>query len=228
MDRTMIPRGKGRPPKNSLPDARDLLISATRELLRTQSPDQMNRIGIAKLAGVDPGLVRYYFGDKEELLRQTAMRMLSELRERRALARQDHASIRGKLASYVKFLVEALHEYPFLHDLLVRQIGRSGTQEASALRREFVESPFQEVETLLRDAIAGGELRPVNTQFFYVAMIGMCSFPMRNRAVMRQVLGHAIDLETAAHYAEFVADLLLRGIHRDDAGEGFSRTQELI
>lgn len=209
----MIARGKGRPQKNSLPDARDLLISATRELLRTQSPEQMNRIGIAKVAGVDPGLVRYYFGDKEELLRQTAMRMLTELRERRAKARQDQTSIRARLSSYVKFLVEALHEYPFLHDLLVRLIGRSSKQEARELRREFVESPFQEVETLLREAIAAGELRAVNTQYFYVAMIGMCSFPMRNRDVMQQVLGHAIDAETAAEYAEFVADLLLKGIY---------------
>jgi len=209
----MIARGKGRPSKNSLPDARDRLISATRELLKTQSPEQMNRIGIAKLAGVDPGLVRYYFGDKEELLRETAMRMLSELRDRRAQARQDQEPIRDKLSAYVRFLVEVLHEYPFLHDLLVRQIGRSSKREASELRREFVESPFQEVETLLLNAVARGELRAVNPRYFYVAMIGMCSFPMRNSDVMQQVLGRPINVATAAEYAEFVADLLLNGIH---------------
>ena len=66
---------------------------------------------------------------------------------------------------------------------------------------------------MLDQASARGEIRPVDPSFFYVALIGMCSFPMRHKMLLALVRGtDDVSAATAASYAEFVADLLMGGI----------------
>ncbi len=66
---------------------------------------------------------------------------------------------------------------------------------------------------MLAEAVASGQIRAVNVPYFYVAMIGMCSFPMRNQVLLEQLLDvPTITPQVARHYADFVADLLLDGL----------------
>jgi AcrR family transcriptional regulator len=205
-------RRKGRPRKDHSPETRELLLAAARKLLQSEPPSRINRLEIARIAGVDPGLVRYYFGDKERLLHETAVRMVRELRDNRGIARRNQTSLREKLGAYVSHLVDVLHAYPFLHDLLLGQIARAGETQALDLRHDFIQEPFLEVKAIIDQAVADGQMRPVNVAFFYVAMIGMCSFPMRNRELLEQLIAApTITPQIAADYAKFVADLLLDG-----------------
>ena len=47
---------------------RDTIVSAARQLLEKLPPHKATISSIARKAGVDPALVRYYFGSREELL----------------------------------------------------------------------------------------------------------------------------------------------------------------
>ncbi len=61
-------RRSGRPSSVKETVGREALIAAAKELLKTKSPSKIRRVDIAKAAGADPALVRYYFKDAGSLL----------------------------------------------------------------------------------------------------------------------------------------------------------------
>jgi len=65
-------RSKGRPDAASKGVGRDALITAARQLLQELPPSQVTASAIARHAGGDPALVRYYFGNREALLLEVA------------------------------------------------------------------------------------------------------------------------------------------------------------
>src|SRR5262245_5780132 len=73
-------RKQGRPHKDKPAVGPEALIAATRELMKTKPPAQITRLDIARVAGVDPGLIRYYFGDKSELIVAATLQVGAELR----------------------------------------------------------------------------------------------------------------------------------------------------
>lgn len=62
------------PPHVDVDDARDALLDAAIELLATHGPDGFSAREVAKAAGVNYGLIHYYFGSRNELLRQAIKR----------------------------------------------------------------------------------------------------------------------------------------------------------
>ena len=61
-------RGQGRPVSGENDVGRERLLAATEKLLRTMPPARVTIARIAQEAGVDPALVRYYFGNRAALL----------------------------------------------------------------------------------------------------------------------------------------------------------------
>ena len=63
-------RGKGRPARGQPGVGRETMIAATSELLKKRSPENITRAELARKAGIDPALIRYYFGDMSSLVLQ--------------------------------------------------------------------------------------------------------------------------------------------------------------
>ena len=68
-------RGKGRPTASASGVGREALVSAARSLLQELPPAQVTSTAVAKRANADPALVRYYFGNRENLLFEVANRL---------------------------------------------------------------------------------------------------------------------------------------------------------
>src|SRR5262245_45071444 len=79
-------RQKGRPHKNARSVGPEALVAVARKLLKEKPPTQITGLEIARAAGVDPALIRYYFKDRSTLFVAAAMQALSELRERHRVA----------------------------------------------------------------------------------------------------------------------------------------------
>src|SRR4051812_40195136 len=64
------PPRKGRPRLDEMDDKRAAIIRSTRALMKTIKPASITRDAVARHAGVDPALIRYYFGDRAALFRE--------------------------------------------------------------------------------------------------------------------------------------------------------------
>jgi AcrR family transcriptional regulator len=205
-------RKQGRPQKDKPAVGPDALIAATRELMKSMPPGQITRLDIARAAGVDPALIRYYFGDKSALLVAAVLQAGSELRERQRRGYAEATSARDKIRRRIFILLEMLFRDPSLHHLIIERIIHSKSKAARQLRHDLVYRTCDELAAIIDEGVAAGEFRRVDPRHLYLATVGACSFPMAERALFAELMGRSTSEADLRAYADFVSDVFLDGL----------------
>lgn len=205
-------RKQGRPQKDKPAVGPDALIAATRELMKSVPPGQITRLDIARAAGVDPALIRYYFGDKSALLVAAVLQAGAELRERQARGYAEATSVRDKVRQRIFILLETLYRDPSLHHLIIERIIHSKSKAARQLRHDLVYRTCNELAAVIEEGVAAGEFRRVDPRHLFLATVGACSFPMAERALFAELMGGSTSEADLRAYAGFVSDVFLDGL----------------
>jgi TetR/AcrR family transcriptional regulator len=205
-------RKQGRPQKDKPAVGPDALIAATRKLMKTTPPAQITRLDIARVAGVDPGLIRYYFGDKSKLIVAAVLQAGAELRERQARSYAEGTSARDKIRRRIFILLETLYQDPSLHHLIIERIIHSKSKPARQLRHDLVYRTCDVLAAVIKEGVAAGEFRRVDHRHLFLATVGACSFPMAERALFAELMGGPTSEADLHAYAEFVSDVFLDGL----------------
>lgn len=206
-------RAKGRPPGAKASVGADVLIVATRELLRTRSPQEITRKEIARSANVDPALIRYYFRDKENLLLAATMQIEREHRAREHEAVEAAASPPEKLKAKIRVLIEMMVENPHYNQLIQQHIHFGTNADALAARHEMVGKSFNELKSILDAGVRSGELQPIAPEFLHIALVGMCQLFFDRRPLLEALFKRKVTPQKLANdYMEFVNRLVLGGL----------------
>ncbi len=206
-------RGKGRPLHARDAVGREALIRATTKLLSQRPPGKVTLDAIARFARVDPKLIRYYFGDKNALFTAAVTEMLGVMQSNvEALLRHDGPA-EERIRKRVRSLLRTLYANPHMHPLITEQI-MHGDREAGRQALKFMAAHGSAVtRKLVQDGVQRGELRNMDPRFLHVAMMGLCEFFMTARPLVEELFGgRSVSRKMADDYADFVADLLFRGL----------------
>ncbi len=203
-------RAQGRPARADAEATRALIVAAARELLRHKKPARVSREEIARAAGVDPGLVRYYFGDKNALFPHV-IRAIGDDLNARLDALPAAASPLEQLRLHAGVWVQVFVEDPHFHELVVDRVFHGEGPEAKAILDRFVQRAYPRVERILAAGMKQGEIRRADPRFVYLAFIGLCEFfatagPLVERLFERDAAA------LSSRYAAFVAELLADGL----------------
>ena len=117
--------------------------------MRTIPPGQVTRLDIARAAGVDPALIRYYFGNKEALLAAAVLEAGKEMRgrtrENTALATSPSEKLRRRMVA----LLEVLYEDPSLHHLIIEKIIHGHSKQMREFRYDMVHGSCKELASII-------------------------------------------------------------------------------
>ncbi|MCO8591158.1 TetR/AcrR family transcriptional regulator [Burkholderia multivorans] len=210
-------RNKGRPAPESGIGAEGI-VDATIELLRTRAPESLTVIQIAEHAGVDPALVRYYFGGKDGLYTAVVSRLMAERQEIHRTLMNRQGTTQERLKRRIKTAIEQQEKHPSFHRLVVERMFEADTPQA----REALEMTAARGLALTVDLLHGSgdnSLRNVDPRFLNVAMIGMCEFFVSARPLVEALCGRPVDEELVGNYVTFVVDLLMNGLSREKTPE---------
>jgi AcrR family transcriptional regulator len=211
--RSKLPRRQGRPPSGNARGLRDKIIAATRELLRTRPPDTISRIDIARAARVDPALIRYYFGTRDDVLSAVAQTFMNDFVSD-SYDEPPSAQIQDLVHQMTRFTMTLLEKFPFMHDVVVREIGRLGTVHGAEMKNVFIDRPTMRVERAVAstDSI---RLSRRELQFFRMITLALAVFPIRERGFVKQIFGRDhFDVELTNEYCSFVAKIFAQGMKR--------------
>jgi AcrR family transcriptional regulator len=210
-------RGQGRPKRADAEATRAHLIAATRRLLHVNKPAKITRFDIAREAGVDPALVRYYFGNKAAVFAEVIRAVSAELAERRA-ALPASGTVIERLKAYLGVWLEVFTDNPHFHELVVEQVFYADEDDAPKRLKKFVERAYPELAALVAEGVANGELRATETRFVYLAIIALTEFFATAEPLVDTLFGRR-DSTTRLRgdYGRFAADLLIDGLRRRDA-----------
>jgi AcrR family transcriptional regulator len=204
-------RNPGRPVAAGAPDAKEALVKAARRLLESHIPSQVTNSMIAREAGADPALIRYYFGDRASLLLAVVDELMASVREPRpAEPMTADQFLRWRVSATLRFSRTARSVQRIMIDELA--------EAASPAVRDAVRQGNQYLVDRYSDILkheVGGEVVDVDPLFLHVAMIGACEFFTAAQAVIRPLADPEIDPKTlAAQYEDFVCNLFLNGLRK--------------
>src|SRR2546421_7023029 len=188
-------RRRGRPARAQDRTAvREALLEAARALFSHEGFDEVGIRDIAKAAGVNLAMIRYYFGDKHGLyaamLEASAERLLDGLREVAAQPPGESSAAE----SFLQFYIGTLTREPWIPRLIVREV----LSERAPLRQMFIERFASQAALLgpglMRREIERGSLRedldPVLT---ILSLVGMSAFPFLAFPVIARVINLKLD-----------------------------------
>jgi AcrR family transcriptional regulator len=206
---TRARRSRGRPRARQGAVGREAIVASARKLLDKLPPHKATISSIARSAGVDPALVRYYFSSREELL-------LAVIEDILATWRFSHpplaAGPSAKLSSAVRDMADFALNVRSMQRLMIDECASSKSAEVRRRVRELNTGAVSRYALLLH---TGRHSRTSATDplFMHVAIIGMCEFFAAAQAMIRPLVPAGMDAgELAERYKDFIVDLVLDGL----------------
>ena len=209
-----VKRQIGRPDSNAEVVGPEALIEKTCELLAKLPPAKVTRAEVARYAGVDPALIRYYFQNRTSLLVASAEKLMTgfEATFEHGLQRES-SSTSGKLKARMGALLELIVSHPFYHRLLTEELFTSESPAAAELLKKMAEKGVGAYESLVTAGVDDGSFRDVSGAFLFIAVVGMCDAFVSLAPILDISLGKtAAPQMRRREYEEFVSNLLLHGV----------------
>lgn len=205
----LAPRGKGRPTASAAGVGRDALIDAARALLQELPPAQVTSTAIARRANADPALVRYYFGNRENLLFEVA-KQIGEQSNRPLPPGDPLALLEDMIRGTFRFTRSAKH----MQRLMIEELDSASSPEVREKMREWNRNPVANYARIL-EFDEKGELREFDPFFMYLAVVGISDFFVSGAPLIELLLpaGTSKD-ELAKRYEDFVVRLVTDGVRR--------------
>jgi TetR/AcrR family transcriptional regulator len=200
-------RRKGRPPGADAVGREGLLLAAER-LLHRLPPARISTTAVAREAGTDPALVRYYFGDREGLLFALVQRLFDATRPPAPVAGEPAVQLRDAIRALLRFS----RENPNLQRLMSEELATSGNEAVRASVTRLNARGIGLYAALL-SSDRPDALRAVDPLLLHVALVGLCDVFASAGRIMRGLLPAGTDEDAfARRYEDFIVELVLDGL----------------
>ena len=173
-------------------------MTAARKLLDKLPPHKATISSIARSAGVDPALVRYYFSSREELL-------LAVIEDILANWQFSHPPVAAgplaKLASDVRDMVDFALNVRSMQRLMIDECASSDSAEIRRRVRELNTGVVSRYALMLH--AEKSSTSATDPLFMHVAIIGMCEFFAAAQAMIMPLVPDGIDAAELATRTRF-------------------------
>jgi TetR/AcrR family transcriptional regulator len=188
-------RRVGRPVRDeSAEDVRRRLVGVARELFATRGFGEVGIREIARAAEVTPGMISYYFGDKQGLYEAMLGSVFEELLTRvRELSAQPETGTRA-LEGLIRLYAATIASQPWVPALLLREIVTGDSEARARFIARFASRVATLLPQLVQAEIGSGALREdLDPRLAVLSIFGMCVFPYLAHPVAGKVLGYELD-----------------------------------
>jgi AcrR family transcriptional regulator len=203
-----LKRSRGRPGTKGGAVGREAIVAAASQLLEKLPPHQVPNVLIARKAGVDPALVRYYFGNREELLVAVVEHILSNWAAKHP---PPNAPAAQRLSAHIADMFEFSCRVRSMQRLMVAGLAEA---KSPSVRARVHEINLGAVRYYAQYLDLNGELESSpEPLFMHVAVIGLCEFFAAAQAMILPLAPKHLDAkELAVRYESFISKLVLDGL----------------
>jgi AcrR family transcriptional regulator len=168
---------------------------------------------------VNPALVHYYFGTKEELHGAILEQVATELRERIETLVSVNGPVPDRLRDLVRTWVRAVADDPYLPRMIVQEVLMPEGDRLERFAARFAAPLAERVLGVVEVGVRTGELRPLRLSFVPPSIAGLVVFFFLAGPLVRKVFGvDPTAPEIVEAWADHAADLLLYGVVAPEQG----------
>jgi TetR/AcrR family transcriptional regulator len=207
------PRGPGRPAGDRKGHARAALLAAARALMTEKGLTRVTAREVADRADLNPGLVRYYFGSKNGLLRAVVSEIAREGQERTREWSDRAGDASERLRGLIASMIRSFAADPYAARLYTEQVFFADDAVVDHFVDEFGRAHIGLLREILDDGVASGDFRALDAALTIPAITGAVMFFFLASPVFRRVFEQdALAPELIERFAESTAALVLNGI----------------
>ncbi len=205
----------GRPPAKSGDTVRADLLKAASNHFLTRDFKAVSLRQIASDAGVNPAMIKYYFGDKRGLYMSMVDQVTNTL-EKSLQVLGDGRQI--DIAEFSERYSQVLAENPWWPNFMIREVLYGEGEVRDAVLDKFSSKIVPGLMAAIQGEIGEGKYRrDLNPAMALISMLGMTIFPFLAKPVVEQVLKVSIDEKSAAQLARHNTQLFLHGVMSSDS-----------
>ncbi|MET0277571.1 MAG: TetR/AcrR family transcriptional regulator [Pseudorhodoplanes sp.] len=193
--------------------ARQSLLQSAIRLLNERGIGNVSLNDVARAAELNPALVTYYFGTKDNLFQAVVEQVIGEWRAEVLAAMPEKAGPEQTLRSRARATMYFLRRYPSLTKLIIHQMITVKSKESRFFIENFARINFEEHRDTLQRGVEAGLFRPVDPLFFFAHYIAMGDLYATSSPMMERLSGKPVDDEARFHdFVEAAVDMLIHGI----------------
>ena len=194
-------RRPGRPHKDDESDVSERLLDAATELAVEVGFEACGLREIARRAGVSPGMIAYYFGDRDGLYQAMFQRIFARMHERVFEVLEDSSvTSEDRIAALIRIQVSTIAADPWLPRLVMREVlARQDAGLHGIVKEQVAKGPIARmVEWLEEEQARHGIRTDLDPRLLAMTIAGLAGFPY----LMAPIVGEEIGLDFDADFAE--------------------------
>jgi AcrR family transcriptional regulator len=219
-----VPRSASRPPKKPRKPGRprgeaggaairEALLDAATSLSIERGFDAVGLREIAQRAGASPGMIAYYFGDRDGLYEALFERAFTRMSEQvEALLTRTDANDTD-LEELTRLHVTALSQDPWIPQLIAREVLAKQTRMRDMFAKRVTEGPMRAIRVWIENEVAAGRLRAdLDPQLTSMSIASLAIFPYLFGPIVGPYVGLELDDDLRDRLIAHNQNLISHGI----------------
>lgn len=170
---------------------------------------------IAKEAGVNRGLIYYYFESRDHLFEVVFKEAFLVVRNRmRELFLSRRISFRKKISEFVELSIDQSLKYPYLEMFLITEMNRDNSTLLVPLQDELRKEMLGNIEEDLKEEIKKGSVPKMSAEQFLLNVMSLTVYPSLYKPMMQQYLVN-LDDDGYRKMVEERKSLIMKVLFRD-------------
>lgn len=169
---------------------------------------------IAKEAGVNRGLIHYYFKGRDQLY-QAVFKQAHQVIDSRIqeLFLSKRLSFRRKISEFVEMFIDQSLQYPYMEIFVITEINRDGFKFPISMNDDMRKQLLQLMEEDLKKEIKEGSVPKMSAEQFLINTISLCIYPAFAKPLLKQLMN--VDEKGYLKMIQERRSLIMKVLFRD-------------
>jgi len=195
---------------------RERVLAAAKESFINKGYEGARMQEIADLAGINKGLLHYYFKTKENIFHEVINEVVDSIIPRLDDLINAEGPLFQKIRQFVEFYVDLLIRNPYLPAFIISEMNLRGNWFVKDLiaKKKINPTPlFFQIEMEIRK----GLIKPIHPFSLLVNLASLCVFPFIARPVFQEITGlnESEYLQMMEERKREVADFVISSIEKE-------------
>lgn len=144
---------------------------------------------IAKEAGINRGLIHYYFKGRDKLFEAVFKEAMMIVHNRiQELFFSKKMSFRNKISGFVEMFIDQNVKYPYLETFLITEINREDFKVPVPMTDDLRTQLLEHIEEDLKKEIREGRVPKMSAEQFLLNTISLCAYPAFAKPMLKQMM----------------------------------------
>ncbi len=164
------------------------IIQSAEEIFLEKGFDGARMREISERAGINKGLLHYYFKTKDKLFERIFYVAFNQMIGRMNQLIEQDMPIQEKLSTFVDRYLDFLEKHPLLPRFLIHEMTRKGQDFIKSFTGHIRTPAIESLKLQVDEAAAAGQIKAVDVEHLLINSIALCVFPFIAKPMVQVIL----------------------------------------